>query len=42
MNSKYSSQDRAVGVWGAKAYAWSGEERPRDDAPGSWWPSWRS
>jgi hypothetical protein len=21
--------DRAVGVWGARAYAWSGEERPR-------------
>ena len=29
MNSKYSGQDRAVGVWGTKAYAWSGEERPR-------------
>lgn len=24
-----SVQDRVVGVWGAQAYAWSGEERPR-------------
>jgi len=24
-----SVPDRALGVWGARAYAWSGEERPR-------------
>jgi hypothetical protein len=29
VTSKYGVQDRAAGVWGAKAYAWSGEERPR-------------
>jgi hypothetical protein len=29
MTSEHSPQDRARGVWGARAYAWSGEERPR-------------
>jgi hypothetical protein len=29
MTSKHGVQDRAVGVWGVNAYAWSGEERPR-------------
>jgi hypothetical protein len=29
MTSNYGAADRAVGVWGARAYAWSGEERPR-------------
>jgi hypothetical protein len=29
MTSKHGAEDRAVGVWGARAYAWSGEERPR-------------
>jgi hypothetical protein len=24
-----SGLDRALGVWGTRAYAWSGEERPR-------------
>ena len=25
----HGGQDRAMGVWGSRAYAWSGEERPR-------------
>ena len=29
MTGARSVPDRAVGVWGARAYAWSGEERPR-------------
>ena len=29
MTSAQSVPDRALGVWGARAYAWSGEERPR-------------
>ena len=29
MTSEHGRQDRAFGVWGANAYAWSGEERPR-------------
>ena len=29
MASEHGGQDRVVGVWGANAYAWSGEERPR-------------
>ncbi len=29
MTSERGGQDRVVGVWGASAYAWSGEERPR-------------
>jgi hypothetical protein len=29
MTSKHGVQDRAVGVWGARAYDWSGEERGR-------------
>ena len=29
MTSARGELDRALGVWGAKAYAWSGEERPR-------------
>ena len=29
MTSNYGAADRAVGVWGARAHAWSGEERPR-------------
>ena len=29
MPSEPGAQSRAVGVWGARAYAWSGEERPR-------------
>ena len=29
MTSEHGSQDRVRGVWGASAYAWSGEERPR-------------
>jgi hypothetical protein len=29
MTSEHSTQDRVRGVWGASAYAWSGEERPR-------------
>ena len=29
MTSQSGTQDRALGVWGTRAYAWSGEERPR-------------
>ncbi len=29
MASEHGVQDRILGVWGANAYAWSGEERPR-------------
>jgi hypothetical protein len=29
MTSNYGATDRVAGVWGARAYAWSGEERPR-------------
>lgn len=29
MTSEHGIQDRVRGVWGASAYAWSGEERPR-------------
>jgi hypothetical protein len=29
MTSKQGMADRAVGVWGARAQHWSGEERPR-------------
>lgn len=29
MASAHGRLDRAFGVWGAKAYQWSGEERPR-------------
>lgn len=29
MSSEHGSQDRVLGLWGASAYAWSGEERPR-------------
>jgi hypothetical protein len=29
MTSEHSVQDRVLGVWGTRAYAWSGEERPR-------------
>ena len=29
MTSEHGTQDRVRGVWGASAYAWSGEERPR-------------
>jgi hypothetical protein len=29
MTSQHGGQDRVLGVWGASAYAWSGEERPR-------------
>jgi hypothetical protein len=29
MTSEHGMQDRVRGVWGASAYAWSGEERPR-------------
>ncbi len=29
MASKNKVQDRILGVWGVRAYAWSGEERPR-------------
>ena len=29
MTSKQGVPDRVLGVWGGKAYAWSGEERPR-------------
>lgn len=29
MTSQSGTQDRVLGVWGARAYAWSGEERPR-------------
>jgi hypothetical protein len=29
MFSGHGGQDRALGVWGTRAYAWSGEERPR-------------
>jgi hypothetical protein len=29
MSSEHGIQDRVLGVWGASAYAWSGEERPR-------------
>ena len=29
MTSEDGVQDRVLGVWGASAYAWSGEERPR-------------
>jgi hypothetical protein len=29
MASDPGGQARALGVWGARAYAWSGEERPR-------------
>jgi hypothetical protein len=29
MTSNNGVADRAVGVWGTRAYAWSGEERPR-------------
>ena len=29
MTSAHGRPDRALGVWGTRAYAWSGEERPR-------------
>jgi len=29
MTSPHGGPDRALGVWGTRAYAWSGEERPR-------------
>jgi len=29
MSSAQGGLDRALGVWGTRAYAWSGEERPR-------------
>jgi hypothetical protein len=29
MSSDPGGQGRVIGVWGARAYAWSGEERPR-------------
>ena len=29
MSSQHDIHDRVLGVWGAGAYAWSGEERPR-------------
>jgi hypothetical protein len=29
MASAHGGLDRALGVWGARAYQWSGEERPR-------------
>jgi hypothetical protein len=29
MASTHEGLDRAFGVWGARAYGWSGEERPR-------------
>jgi hypothetical protein len=29
MITEHGVQDRVIGVWGADAYAWSGEERPR-------------
>jgi hypothetical protein len=29
MTSAHGGLDRALGVWGSRAYAWSGEERPR-------------
>jgi hypothetical protein len=29
VTSEHGVQDRVLGVWGAHAYAWSGEERPR-------------
>jgi hypothetical protein len=29
MAREHGIQDRVLGVWGASAYAWSGEERPR-------------
>jgi hypothetical protein len=29
MMTEHGVQDRVLGVWGASAYAWSGEERPR-------------
>ena len=29
MASDPGGQSRVIGVWGARAYAWSGEERPR-------------
>jgi hypothetical protein len=27
--TEHGVQDRVIGVWGANAYAWSGEDRPR-------------
>jgi len=29
MTSAHGGLGRALGVWGTRAYAWSGEERPR-------------
>jgi hypothetical protein len=29
MASNTGGQSRVIGVWGSRAYAWSGEERPR-------------
>jgi hypothetical protein len=29
MTGQQGVQDRVAGVWGARAYGWSGEERPR-------------
>jgi hypothetical protein len=29
MTSQSGTHDRVLGVWGARAYQWSGEERPR-------------
>jgi hypothetical protein len=29
MASQSGTHDRVLGVWGARAYQWSGEERPR-------------
>jgi hypothetical protein len=29
MTSELGGQGRVLGVWGTRAYAWSGEERPR-------------
>jgi hypothetical protein len=29
MASNYEARERAVGVWGSRAYGWSGEERQR-------------
>ena len=29
MAGRQEGQDRVLGIWGAAAYGWSGEERPR-------------
>jgi len=41
MASEPGAQGRVLGVWGARAYTWSGEEQPRAagfpmDASGRW------